>query len=89
MIDPDICSLSSLTLVSKILDTYVSLICAGEPRSLTELTSYSTPCYIISQSSGLLQVQKELGLQIHPWQESIIDMATTLIQRGIAKPVPK
>lgn len=38
---------------------------------------------------GTLQVQKELGLQITPWQESIIDMATTLIQRGIAKPVSK
>ena len=35
----------------------------------------------------LTQVQKELGLQIHPWQESIIDMATTLIQQGIAQPV--
>lgn len=34
-----------------------------------------------------VQVQKELGLQIHPWQSSIVDMATTLIQRGIAKPV--
>ena len=38
---------------------------------------------------GMLQVQQELGLKIHPWQESIIDMATTLIQRGIAKPVSK
>ncbi|DBA76212.1 hypothetical protein WJX77_001074 [Trebouxia sp. C0004] len=35
------------------------------------------------------KVQRELGLEIHPWQESIIDMATTLIQRGIAKPVSK
>ncbi|KAL0048803.1 hypothetical protein WJX82_011518 [Trebouxia sp. C0006] len=35
------------------------------------------------------KVQKGLGLSIHPWQESIIDMATTLIQRGIAKPVSK
>ena len=42
-------------------------------------------CSLISNI--LIQVQKELGLQIHPWQESIIDMATTLIQRGIAKPV--
>lgn len=44
---------------------------------------------VMSNQCTLLhvQVQQELGLQIHPWQESIIDMVTTLIQRGIAKPV--
>ena len=49
---------------------------------------YRVPQAKCSLTSNLLiQVQKQLGLQIHPWQESIIDMATTLIQRGIAKPV--
>ena len=41
----------------------------------------------LSKGLSVAQVQEELGLQIHPWQESIVDMATTLIQRGIAKPV--
>ena len=36
-----------------------------------------------------LQAEKELGLQMHPLHETYIDMVTTLIQRGIAKPVPK
>ncbi|KAL0020054.1 hypothetical protein WJX77_011516 [Trebouxia sp. C0004] len=41
--------------------------------------------------SGICKVQKELGFSTHPWQEIIVDMATTLIQRGIciAKPVSK
>lgn len=60
---------------------------------LREVSLCDWACDSVSQASWslisntLMQVQKELGLQIHPWQESIIDMATTLIQRGIAKPV--
>jgi len=38
---------------------------------------------------GDLQVQKELGIKLHDPAETYIDMATTLIQQGIAKPVPK
>ncbi len=34
-----------------------------------------------------LQVQKELGLQLHPPHETFVDMARTLIALGIAKPV--
>lgn len=36
-----------------------------------------------------VQVQKELGIKLHDPAETYIDMATTLIQTGIAKPVPK
>ena len=36
-----------------------------------------------------LQVQKELGVKIIPYQDTIIDMAVTLIQNGIAKPQKK
>ncbi|EIE25032.1 NAD(P)-binding protein [Coccomyxa subellipsoidea C-169] len=35
------------------------------------------------------KVEKELGLRMHPLKETYVDMATTLIQRGIAKPVAK
>ncbi|EIE24719.1 NAD(P)-binding protein [Coccomyxa subellipsoidea C-169] len=35
------------------------------------------------------KVQKELGLQLLPAKFTYIDMATTLIQKGIAKPVAK
>ena len=36
-----------------------------------------------------VQVQKELGIKLHDPAETYIDMATTLIQTGIAKPIPK
>jgi hypothetical protein len=32
-----------------------------------------------------LQAERELGLHLHPWQESVVDMAVTMIQRGIAQ----
>lgn len=35
------------------------------------------------------KVQQELGVQIIPYQDTIVDMATTLIQNGIAKPQKK
>lgn len=35
------------------------------------------------------KVQRELGLQFTPVEQTYIDFATTLIQEGIAKPVPK
>lgn len=35
-----------------------------------------------------MQVQKDLGLVITPWYSAIVDMAVSLINRGIAKPVP-
>lgn len=35
------------------------------------------------------KVQKELGLQLTPIEQTYIDFATTLIQEGIAKPVTK
>lgn len=35
------------------------------------------------------KVQKELGVSIIPFQDTIIDMATTLIQNGVAKPQRK
>lgn len=64
-------------------------------KSMTDTLSKHFPQYKFAQGKDAevkkvinnSKVQKELGLQIHPWQESIIDMATTLIQRGIAKPV--
>ena len=39
--------------------------------------------------SGVRQVQKELGLHFMPPEATYIDFATTLIQRGVATPVPK
>ena len=36
-----------------------------------------------------VQVQKQLGLKLTPPVETFVDMAVTLIQTGIAKPVPK
>ncbi|KAL3141742.1 hypothetical protein ABBQ32_004424 [Trebouxia sp. C0010 RCD-2024] len=64
-------------------------------KAMTDLLSKQFPQYKFAQGKDAevkkvinnSKVQQELGLQIHPWQESIIDMATTLIQRGIAKPV--
>ena len=38
---------------------------------------------------GVRQVQKELGLHFMPPEQTYIDFATTLIQRGVATPVPK
>ena len=34
------------------------------------------------------QVQKELGLSITPWQTSLIDMVVSLVEKGLATPVP-
>lgn len=36
-----------------------------------------------------MQATQELGLQLTPVKETLIDMAVTLIQLGIAKPRPK
>lgn len=36
-----------------------------------------------------MQAAKELKLQLTPVKETLIDMAVTLIQLGIAKPRPK
>ena len=38
-------------------------------------------------SAALRQVLKELGMQLHPAEETFVDMARTLIALGIAKPV--
>lgn len=60
----------------------------------TGQAAYSRVCcnclrfYITTRHVVLLQqVQQELGITLTPWQESVIDMAVTLIQNGIAKPV--
>ena len=64
------------------------------------ITHEGRPCTTSSQPAGAaasdaraglmaLQVHKELGLQLHPIEETYIDFATTLIQQGVAKPVPK
>ena len=37
--------------------------------------------------AALWQVLKELGMQLHPAEETFADMARTLIALGIAKPV--
>ncbi len=37
----------------------------------------------------MLQAAKELGLQVTPVKETLVDMAVTLIQLGIAVPRPK
>ena len=34
----------------------------------------------------MVQVQKQLGINIVPYQDTIVDMACTLIQNGIASP---
>ena len=36
-----------------------------------------------------MQAAQELGLQVTPVKETLIDMAVTLIQLGIATPRPK
>ena len=36
-----------------------------------------------------LQAQRELGLQVTPIQSTIVDMAVTLFQLGIATPKPR
>lgn len=36
-----------------------------------------------------MQAAQELGMQLTPVKETLIDMAVTLIQLGIAKPRPK
>lgn len=41
----------------------------------------------VEGGGGLRQVQKELGLALHPPRETFVDMARTLIALGIAKPV--
>ena len=46
-------------------------------------------CMTLKFSWAWVQVEKELGLRMHPLKETYVDMATTLIQRGIAKPVAK
>lgn len=46
-------------------------------------------CLMLKICWAWVQVEKELGLRMHPLKETYIDMATTLIQRGIAKPVAK
>ncbi|CAL8462009.1 g1540 [Coccomyxa elongata] len=40
-------------------------------------------------SFDVSKAEKELGLFLHPRRETYVDMVTTLIQRGIAKPVTK
>ena len=52
------------------------------PYPLHCLTVFASPVVGV-------QVQKELGMCLTDPAESIIDMATTLIQLGVAKPVPK
>lgn len=49
----------------------------------------SWPIYLLSAAECCCpswQVQKELGLVFHPIEETYIDMAVTLIQKGILKP---
>ena len=36
-----------------------------------------------------MQAATELGLQVRPVKETLIDMAVSLIQLGVAKPRPK
>ena len=43
----------------------------------------------VDSCTCVLQVQKELGVSIIPYQDTVVDMATTLIQNGIAKPQRK
>ena len=45
--------------------------------------------YHVLSCSDVLQVQRELGLHFMPPEATYIDFATTLIQRGVATPVPK
>jgi hypothetical protein len=39
--------------------------------------------------ASLLQVQRELGLHITPVRSTLIDMAATMLQLGLAAPKPK
>ena len=35
------------------------------------------------------QLDKELGVHLTPFDTTIVDMAVTMLQLGLAKPVPK
>ena len=35
------------------------------------------------------QLAKELGMQLTPFETTVVDMAVTMLQLGLAKPVPK
>eukprot|EP00877_Chromochloris_zofingiensis_P008773 jgi/Chrzof1/4149/Cz14g00270.t1 len=66
-------------------------------KEVTQLLSQRFPEFDIRQGADApknevidnSKVQRELGMAITPWQESVIDMAVTVIQQGVAKPVLK
>ena len=47
------------------------------------------PAAVLGQLEVLMQAARELGLQVRPVKETLVDMAVTLIQLGVAKPRPK
>eukprot|EP00877_Chromochloris_zofingiensis_P006216 jgi/Chrzof1/1848/Cz10g23170.t1 len=65
-------------------------------RDITDVLAKRFPQYAIKAGKAApkeevldnSKVRKELGMTLTPWEESVIDMAVTLIQVGIAKPVP-
>ena len=71
------------------------LHCLGRSNFVTwfdcnTLAAFAHHADVNSDSSVcVLQVQKELGVSFIPYQDTVVDMATTLIQNGIAKPQRK
>lgn len=51
--------------------------------------AYNLQVYDLRGVAPCMQAAQELGLQLTPVKETLIDMAVTLIQLGIAKPRPK
>ncbi|KAK9812018.1 hypothetical protein WJX73_009173 [Symbiochloris irregularis] len=59
---------------------------------LAAVTPEANGRYLVSMrrevsTKAIVEVERELGLKITPWQTSIIDMATSLISHGVAKPI--
>ena len=56
-------------------------------RRMVHSSARERPGLLTWKGGVLRQVQKELGLALHPPRETFVDMARTLIALGIAKPV--
>ena len=57
------------------------------PAAMCQAAQNMVCCACADLCAALRQVLKELGMQLHPVEETFADMARTLIALGIAKPV--
>ena len=57
--------------------------------SCVSMLTQQFPAAVLDQVEVLMQAARELGLQVRPVKETLIDMAVSLIQLGVAKPRPK